>query len=97
MYERHGVVRITVTQDSKGQNLDEMTNRGNWENVEFISGERTWHQVEGQGCPPTINSSDPELSLSIITAKTEKVKRLREGRFSDRPKLGSSSGGGSVA
>jgi len=42
-------------------------------------------------------SSDPELFLSEGTAWTKLEKSLREGRFSDRPKLGSSSRGGSNA
>jgi hypothetical protein len=46
---------------------------------------------KGWGCHLTDKNSGPELFLSKRTAGTEVEKRPRERRFSDRPKLGSSS------
>jgi hypothetical protein len=43
------------------------------------------------GCHLTVKNSDPELFLSKRTAGTKMEKRQREMRFSDWPKLGSSS------
>jgi hypothetical protein len=45
------------------------------------------------GCHPTVKNSDPELFLSERTARTKMEKNLSKRRSSDRPKLGSSSGG----
>jgi hypothetical protein len=47
--------------------------------------------VEGWDYHPTVRNSDPELFLSKRTAGTKLEKKLGKRRFSDWPKLGSSS------
>lgn len=54
---------------------------------------KTGHQEEGWGCHTTVKNSDPVLFLFERTAGTKKEKSLRKRRSSDRPKLGSMSGG----
>jgi hypothetical protein len=58
--------------------LDEMSNSGERELVEYTSSRRTGHQVEGWGCHSIVKSTDPELFLSEGTAGTKMEKRLRE-------------------
>jgi hypothetical protein len=41
--------------------------------------------VEGWGCHPTVNNSDPELFLSKKIAGTTMENRLRERKLSDQP------------
>ena len=50
--------------------------------------------MEGWGCDPIVKNSDPELFLSKRNEGIKKEESLRERRFSDWPKLKSSSGGG---
>jgi hypothetical protein len=66
---------------------------GEREFVESTSSKKTGHQVKGWGCHATIKNSDPELFLYERTAGTKMKKSLRKRRSSDRPKLGTSSGG----
>jgi hypothetical protein len=86
---------VKDSHDSKGGTLGEMFNSGERELVEPTSCRKTGHQVEGWGCHSTIRSSDPELFVSKRPAGTKVEKRLEERRFSDKPKLGLSSRGGS--
>jgi hypothetical protein len=88
---------MRVSQDLKGENLDEMPNCGERELVESISSKKRGHQVEGWGCHPTVRNSDPELFLSKRAAGIKMEKRPNERRSSDGPKLGSISRGGSKA
>ena len=81
---------VRDAQVSKGGTLNEMPNSGERELVEFISSRKTEHQVERWVCHPTVTISDPELFLSKRIAETKMAKRLKEGRFSDWPKLESS-------
>ena len=84
---------MRVSQDLKGENLDEIPNCGERELVESISSKKRGHQVEGWGCHPTVKNSDPELFLSERTAGSKMEKSLRKRRSSDRPKLGFCTGG----
>jgi hypothetical protein len=60
-----------------------MPNCGEMELVEFISSEKSGHQVDRCDCHPIVKNSDPELFLSKIAAGTKVVKRLRERSFRD--------------
>ena len=83
------------SQDSKEGTIDEMPNSGEKELIESTSSRKTDHQVEGWGCYPTVNNSDPDLFLSKRTSGTKTEKRLRERRFSNWRNLGFISRGGS--
>jgi len=67
---------------------------GEKELVEFSSSRKTRHQVERWCCYPTVKNSDPELFLSQRTSGTKIEKSLRKR---NRPKWGSSLGGGPKA
>jgi hypothetical protein len=54
-------------------------------------------QVERWRCHPIVKNSDPKLFLSKRNARTKMEKRLRERRSRYKPKLISSSKGGSKA
>jgi hypothetical protein len=77
---------VRDSQYAKGETIDEMPYSGERELVES-----RW------SCLFTVKNSDPELFLSKRTARTKMEKSQRERRFSGRPKLGSSSRGGSKA
>ena len=84
------------SRDSKGETLDEMSNSGEREFVESTSSRKTGHQVEGLGCHPTVKT----LTHNFFCLKKKKKKNCRdkcgeetmERRFSNQPKLRSSSG-----
>ena len=80
------------TQDSKGGPLDEMPDSWERELLESIFSGRIRHQVKEWGCLPIVKSSDPELFLLKRIAGTERERKMKEGRFSDRTKLGSNLG-----
>ena len=61
--------------NSKSRTLDEMLNSGVRELVDFTSSRKTGHQVEGWGCRPTVDKTDPEFFLSKRAAGTEMEKR----------------------
>ena len=82
---------LRASQYSKGETLDEMLYSAEREYVESISSGETVEQLEGWGCHPTVKSSDPELFLSEGISGTKMEKSMRESRFNDRPKVGSSS------
>jgi hypothetical protein len=76
------------SQNSKVGTLDEMPYSGA---KESICSRKTKHQVEEWGCHLTVKISVPELFLSKRTAGTKMENKLRERRFSDHSKFGSSS------
>ena len=82
------------SQDSNEGTIDEMPNSGEKELIESTSSRKTDHQVEGWGCYPTVNNSDPDLFLSKRTAGTKMEKKLRQTKSIDRPKMVSISWGG---
>ena len=75
------------SEDSKGENSDQVLYSGEGELLESISSGKTGLQVEGWSYHSTVKNSDPELFLCKRTARTKMEKSLRERRFSDRPKL----------
>jgi hypothetical protein len=87
--------KVRDTQDSERGTIDEMPKNEERELIESTSSRKTGHQVKRWGCHLIIKNSEPELSLSKRTAGTKMEKTWRERMSSDRPKLGSSSRGGS--
>ena len=71
-----------------------MSNSREREFLESTSSRKTGHQVEGCSGHPTVKNCEPELSLAKRTSRIKMKKRLRKRRFSDWPKLGSSTKGG---
>jgi hypothetical protein len=67
-----------------------MSYSGEKELVESTPSRKTGHQVGGWDSHS--HNSDPELFLYERDARTKMKKSLRKRRFSERPKLGSSSG-----
>jgi hypothetical protein len=86
---------VRDSQDSNEGTIDEMPNSGEKELIESTSSRKTDHQVEGWGCYPTVNNSDPDLFLSKRTSGTKTEKIVRERRFSNWRNLGFISRGGS--
>ena len=80
------------SQDSKGGTLDEMPYSGERELVEPTSSRKTGRaSSEGWCCHSTANT---DLYLSENTGEAKMDKSLRKGDPVTRPKLGSSSRGG---
>jgi len=82
---------VRDAQDSQGETSDEMPYSRERELVESTSSRKTGNQVEGWACQPTVQNSDPKLSLSKGTAVTKTERRQKERSSSNQSKCESSS------